>query len=157
MTLTTIEIKQPIGSLVLRTLAMPESTNAAGHIFGGWIMSQVDLAGGILAKEISQSNIVTVCVNSMTFDKPILVGDVVCCYATCLKTGTTSMTIALEVWVKRLQAKGGFIQKHRISEAELVYVAIDELHHPKALPLTAQHFDASIHPISQLNLSSDSA
>ena len=72
------EIQSPRGQLLLRTLAMPADTNANGDIFGGWIMSQLDLAGGILAKEISSGRIVTVSVSSITFKKPVRVGDVVC-------------------------------------------------------------------------------
>ncbi|MCO6523635.1 MAG: acyl-CoA esterase, partial [Candidatus Schmidhempelia sp.] len=87
-----IEKQQPSGELVLRTLAMPANTNAYGHIFGGWIMSQMDLGGAILAKEIAKGRVVTVNVSSITFLKPAMVGDVVCCYARCLKTGRTSLT-----------------------------------------------------------------
>ncbi|MGC3834650.1 hotdog domain-containing protein [Moritella viscosa] len=69
----------PTGSLVLRTLAMPADTNANGDIFGGWIMSQMDIAGGILAKEIAQGRVATISVDGMTFHQPVAVGDVVCC------------------------------------------------------------------------------
>ena len=92
-------ISSPRGQLLLRTLAMPADTNANGDIFGGWIMSQLDLAGGILAKEISGGRIVTVSVSSITFKKPVRVGDVVCCYGKCRKIGRSSMNIDLEVWV----------------------------------------------------------
>ena len=86
----------PKGQLLLRTLSMPADTNANGDIFGGWIMSQLDLAGGILAKEISGGRIVTVSVSSITFKKPVKVGDVVCCYGECVNIGRTSMSINLE-------------------------------------------------------------
>ena len=92
------EMNPPKGQLLLRTLAMPADTNANGDIFGGWIMSQLDLAGGILAKEISSGRIVTVSVSSITFKKPVRVGDVVCCYGECTRIGRTSMSIDLEVW-----------------------------------------------------------
>lgn len=99
-------VNSPKGQLLLRTLAMPADTNANGDIFGGWIMSQLDLAGGILAKEISCGRIVTVSVSSITFKKPVKVGDVVCCYGECTKIGRTSMSINLEVWVKPVKEEG---------------------------------------------------
>lgn len=99
-------VNSPKGQLLLRTLAMPADTNANGDIFGGWIMSQLDLAGGILAKEISCGRIVTVSVSSITFKKPVKVGDVVCCYGECTKIGRTSMSINLEVWVKLTKEEG---------------------------------------------------
>lgn len=93
----------PNGELVLRTLAMPADTNANGDIFGGWLMSQMDIGGAILAKEIALGRVVTVAVNGIKFQKPVAVGDVVCCYARCLKTGKSSITINIEVWVKKSQ------------------------------------------------------
>lgn len=92
----------PHGELVLRTLAMPADTNANGDIFGGWLMSQMDIGGAILAKEIAEGRVVTVRVDGMTFLKPVAVGDVVCCYARCVRTGRSSMTVNVEVWVKKV-------------------------------------------------------
>jgi acyl-CoA thioesterase YciA len=89
----------PKGEMVLRTLAMPADTNANGDIFGGWLMSQMDIGGAIMAKEIAQGRVVTVRVDGMTFLRPVAVGDVVCCYARCVKRG--SITINIEVWVKK--------------------------------------------------------
>ena len=89
----------PKGEMVLRTLAMPADTNANGDIFGGWLMSQMDIGGAIMAKEIAQGRVVTVRVDGMTFLRPVAVGDVVCCYARCVKRGNTSVTINIEVWV----------------------------------------------------------
>jgi acyl-CoA thioesterase YciA len=91
------------GNLLLRTLAMPADTNANGDIFGGWIMSQMDIAGGILAKETAHSRVVTVAVDSIKFLKPVKVGDVICCYGRVLRIGTTSIAIELEVWVKQVR------------------------------------------------------
>lgn len=91
----------PSGELVLRTLAMPADTNANGDIFGGWLMSQMDIGGAIQAKEIAEGRVVTVRVDGMTFLKPVAVGDVVCCYAHCIRTGRSSITINIEVWVKK--------------------------------------------------------
>ena len=93
--------RQSKGVLLLRTLAMPSDTNANGDIFGGWIMSQMDMGGAILAKEIAHGRVVTVAVESMNFIKPIAVGDVVCCYGQCLSVGRSSIKIKVEVWVKK--------------------------------------------------------
>lgn len=117
-------VNSPKGQLLLRTLAMPADTNANGDIFGGWIMSQLDLAGGILAKEISCGRIVTVSVSSITFKKPVKVGDVVCCYGECTKIGRTSMSINLEVWVKPVKEEG-VGERFQVCEATFNYVAID--------------------------------
>ncbi len=95
----------PQGELVLRTLAMPADTNANGDIFGGWLMSQMDIGGAILAKEIAHGRVVTVRVEGMTFLRPVAVGDVVCCYARCVKRGTTSISINIEVWVKKVASE----------------------------------------------------
>ncbi|MDP5253552.1 MULTISPECIES: acyl-CoA thioester hydrolase YciA [unclassified Vibrio] len=122
----------PKGQLLLRTLAMPADTNANGDIFGGWIMSQLDLAGGILAKEISQGRIVTVSVSSITFKKPVKVGDVVCCYGECTKIGRTSMSINLEVWVKPVKSDG-VGQRFQVCEATFNYVAVDSDGKPRVI------------------------
>ncbi|MFV0574100.1 MAG: acyl-CoA thioester hydrolase YciA [Vibrio sp.] len=122
----------PRGSMVLRTLAMPADTNANGDIFGGWIMSQLDLAGAILAKEISNSRVVTVSVSSITFKQPVKVGDVVCCYGECIKIGRTSMSVALEVWVKPVSVHG-VGEKSKVCEATFNYVAIDAEGRPKVV------------------------
>ncbi|MEZ8780698.1 acyl-CoA thioester hydrolase YciA [Vibrio splendidus] len=122
---TSINTKQkPKGQLLLRTLSMPADTNANGDIFGGWIMSQLDLAGAILAQEISGGRIATVSVSSITFKKPVKVGDVVCCYGECVKIGRTSMSIDLEVWVKPIQEDNVNL-RFQVCEANFNYVAID--------------------------------
>ncbi len=120
------ENNQPNGSLILRTLAMPADTNPYGDIFGGWIMSQMDIAGGILARERTCSRTVTVAVESISFIKPVHVGDVVCCYGEVVKIGTTSITIDLEVWVKpAMDCPGDEILKSRVTKAAFTYVAVD--------------------------------
>lgn len=124
-------VNSPKGQLLLRTLAMPADTNANGDIFGGWIMSQLDLAGGILAKEISCGRIVTVSVSSITFKKPVKVGDVVCCYGECTKIGRTSMSINLEVWVKPVKEEG-VGERFQVCEATFNYVAIDANGRPQS-------------------------
>jgi acyl-CoA thioesterase YciA len=117
----------PKGNLILRTLAMPADTNPQGDIFGGWIMSQMDIAGGILARERTCSRIVTVAVESITFIKPVAVGDVVCCYGEVVKIGTTSIKIDLEVWVKpTLDKPADESMKSQVTKAAFTYVAVDK-------------------------------
>ncbi len=124
---------QPTGELVLRTLAMPADTNANGDIFGGWIMSQMDIGGAILAKEIAEGRVVTVAVNGITFLKPVAVGDVVCCYARCIQTGRSSLTIKIEVWVKKVSS-APVGQRYCVTEAIFTYVAVNEESKPRQLP-----------------------
>jgi len=118
---------QPRGEVLLRTLAMPADTNPNGDIFGGWIMSQMDIGGGILAKETAQGRIVTVAVDSIKFIKPVQVGDVVCCYGELVRIGNTSITIRLEVWVNPiLRGNPGGAERFKVTEATFTYVAIDD-------------------------------
>jgi acyl-CoA thioesterase YciA len=117
----------PKGELTIQTLAMPMNTNANGDIFGGWIVSQMDLAMGILAKKISKGRIATVAINSMTFLKPVHVGDVVSCYVELLKLGNTSMTISVEVWATSVSQ----MPSYRVTEGVFVAVAIDEHGKPR--------------------------
>lgn len=148
------ETESPKGQLVLRTLAMPSDTNPHGHIFGGWIMSQMDVGGGILAQEIARGRIVTVNASSITFHKPAMVGDVVCCYARCLKTGTSSITIAIEIWVKKISDSGNSMgQRYCITDAIYTYVSVDK--HNKSRPLAEQfqNFNFETDDISKLALS----
>lgn len=126
------ETQCPQGELVLRTLAMPADTNANGDIFGGWIMSQMDIGGAILAKEIAQGRVVTVRVDGMTFLKPVAVGDVVCCYARCICTGNSSITINVEVWVKKVSSEPIGL-RYLTTEAKFIYVAIDLNGKPRPL------------------------
>ena len=120
----------PDGDLLLRTLAMPADTNANGDIFGGWIMSQMDIGGGILAKEIATGRIVTVAVEAMTFHHPVKVGQVVCCYEKCTRIGRTSMTIKLEVWVRPVLSDSKD-DRYRVTDGIFTFVAIDENGKPR--------------------------
>jgi acyl-CoA thioesterase YciA len=105
---------------------MPADTNPNGDVFGGWIMSQMDIAGGILAKETARSRMVTVAVDSFKFLRPVAVGDVVCCYGRVLRIGTTSIAIELEVWVKQvLRETEKEWPRFKVTEALFTYVAID--------------------------------
>ncbi|MCL9682926.1 acyl-CoA thioesterase [Legionella maioricensis] len=120
-------IRVPKGELTIQTLAMPVSTNANGDIFGGWIVSQMDLAAGVLAKRLSQGRVATVAINSMTFLKPVHVGDVVSCHVELIKQGNTSMTIGVEVWaLPATQA-----ERYQVTEGVFVFVAIDENRKPR--------------------------
>lgn len=119
----------PEGVLAIQTLAMPSDTNANGDIFGGWLVSQMDLAGGIVAKQRAQSRVVTVSIHQMIFNKPVQVGDVISCYAHIEKIGRTSMTIKITVY-KRQAHGDAFTQ---VTEGIFTYVAIDEM--GKAIPV----------------------
>ena len=123
----------PSGELVLRTMAMPADTNANGDIFGGWLMAQMDMGGAILAKEIAKGRVVTVRVDGMTFLKPVAVGDVVCCYAECVKSGTSSITINVEVWVKKVSSEP-IGQRYKATGAIFIYVAVDTEGKPRPIP-----------------------
>ncbi len=92
---------EPQGELVIRTIAMPADTNPSGDIFGGWLMSQMDLGAAIYARNLSRSRVTTVAVDGMAFLNPVSVGDIVNCHASLLKVGHSSMKIAVEAWVQR--------------------------------------------------------
>lgn len=111
---------KPKGELVIRTIAMPADTNPSGDIFGGWIMSQMDLGSGILAQKTAKSRVVTVAMDGMTFLQPVYVGDRVACFAHVEKIGRTSMRIPVEVWVERYESG----EQVRVTEAIFTYVAI---------------------------------
>ncbi|ARU94131.1 acyl-CoA thioester hydrolase YciA [Tatumella citrea] len=128
----TESLRQPQGEMVLRTLAMPADTNANGDIFGGWLMSQMDMGGAILAKEIANGRVVTVRVDGMTFLKPVAIGDVVSCHARCIRTGTSSITINVEVWIKKVSSEP-IGQTYCTTEAVFIYVAVDDHGKSRAL------------------------
>src|SRR5665647_3704816 len=93
--------EEPVGDLCTRTLAMPADTNQNGDIFGGWLLSQMDIGGGIFASKIAKSRTVTVAIDAMNFRKPVFVGDVVSVHANLVRVGKTSVTVHLEAWVLR--------------------------------------------------------
>ena len=130
----TTEVQDPKGKLLLRTLAMPADTNANGDIFGGWIMSQMDIAGGIFAKEIAQGRTVTIAVDSIKFLKPVKVGDVVCCYGSIVRLGNTSVTLDLEVWVRPVLREEQNESHFLVTEACFTYVAIDSEGKKRSIP-----------------------
>ena len=119
--------EEPQGELLLRTMPLPADTSFNGDIFGGWIMSQMDIAGSILAKEVTRTRTATVAVESMKFIKPVKVGDVVCCYGRVVRIGNTSVTIMLEVWVKPiLRTTEDRFTLFKVTEAAFTYVSISE-------------------------------
>jgi len=121
---------EPQGSPAIRTLAMPGDTNPNGDIFGGWVMAQMDLAGGITAGWRAQGRVATVAVEGMAFLKPVKVGDVVCVYTDILREGTTSMTIRVELWALRKST----LKREKVTEGNFTFVAIGEDGHKRALP-----------------------
>ena len=125
---------KPQGELLLRTVAMPRATNPNQDIFGGWIMSQMDLGGGILAAEIAQGRIVTVAVQEMNFIRPVKVGNVVCCYGRCVSVGNTSLQLKIEVWVKTLMNDHLIEDRQLVTEAVFTYVAIDSEGNKRPIP-----------------------
>ena len=117
---------QPQGELVIRTIAMPADTNANGDIFGGWLLSQMDLGGAIYARNLSRSRVTTVAIDAMVFITPVYVGDIVSCHATLVKVGQTSIRIEVEAWAQR--AKGG--EHVRVTHGTFTYVAINDAGRP---------------------------
>lgn len=120
----------PQGDLALQTVAMPRDTNANGDIFGGWLLSQMDLAGGIAAGDVAEGRVATVAIDGMAFLTPVHVGAVVRCYTDVLEIGRSSIRIMVEVWID---------SKHdgepiKVTEGEFVFVAIDENGRTRAVP-----------------------
>lgn len=120
----------PSGQLVLQTLSMPADTNPYGDIFGGWLMTQMDLGGAILAQEVAQGRVTTVAVSGMSFLRPVPVGATVSCYATPLEVGRTSIRTLIEVWIK-VPGNGKLA---KVTEGEFVYVAIDDNGRTRPVP-----------------------
>src|SRR6201996_5858909 len=121
---------QPRGELSLRTVAMPADTNPAGDIFGGWIMSLMDLAAGVAAGTRAKGRVATAAVANLNFLQPVKVGDVGCVYTEITKTGRTSITVGVEAFVLRRNLG----ERVRVTAAEFVLVAVDEQGTPRVLP-----------------------
>ena len=120
---------EPRGDLTVRTIAMPADTNANGDIFGGWVMSQMDQAGGIAGVERAQGRVVTVAVDAMHFIRPVRVGDVLCVYTRVERIGRTSMTIKVEAWARRFRTQ----TREKVTDATFTFVAIDEEGRPRPI------------------------
>ena len=124
--------EHPHGEMQTRTLAMPADANPSGDIFGGWVLAQMDIAGGIAAAQIARGRVATVAVTAMTFHLPVFVGDVLCVYASEPRIGRTSITLHLEAWALRRQSG----QRVRVTQGEFVFVALDEDGQPR--PVNAE-------------------
>src|ERR1700744_4175039 len=112
----------PRAEPALRAIAMPADANPQGDIFGGWLLSQMDLAGGAVAGRRAKGRTVTVAITAMTFHRPVFIGDEVTCYGQIVKTGKTSVTIKMESWVRR----GIGSEQIEVTEGVFTYVAVDE-------------------------------
>jgi acyl-CoA thioesterase YciA len=113
---------EPTGDLTIRQLAMPADTNANGDVFGGWLLGQMDLGGGIFASKMARSRTVTVAIDAMNFRKAVFVGDVVSVHATLVRIGKTSITVHLEAWVLRRNESHSIL----VTDGNFTYVSIDE-------------------------------
>ena len=120
----------PKGELTLRTLAMPRDANTNGDIFGGWVLSQMDMAAGIVAGARAHGRVATVAIDAMKFIRPVKVGDVLCIYVTLARVGRTSMAMEIEAWVLR----GRQDVREKVTEALFTFVAIDEAGQPRVVP-----------------------
>jgi len=124
--------------MVIRTQAMPKDANPNGDIFGGWVMCQMDIGGGLLAMEVARGRVVTVTVDKMAFVRPVQVGDTICVYGSVIRIGNSSMDIKLEVWskdpIEEFEA-----QRHLVTEAVFRYVAIDIDRRPRRIPDNPQY------------------
>ncbi|MCX7115178.1 MAG: acyl-CoA thioesterase [Gammaproteobacteria bacterium] len=121
----------PQGEVMIQTLAMPRDTNPNGDVFGGWLVSQMDLAAGVMAKKLTAGRVVTVAIHSMSFLRPVHVGDIVICHVKLEKQGVTSLTLAVEVWVEQ----PGYLEKYRVTHGTFVFVAVDDAGKPRKIGL----------------------
>nr|WP_202921997.1 acyl-CoA thioesterase [Campylobacter sp. MIT 19-121] len=112
-----------MGEAKLKIVAMPSDTNPAGNIFGGWIMSQIDLAGTVAARELAPERTVTISMDRVVFKQPVYVGDIVCCYAKVIKAGNTSITVEVEVIADRVSEEG-FTMCVPVTSAIVTYVSV---------------------------------
>jgi acyl-CoA thioesterase YciA len=125
-----IDDGEPHGDLTVRTMAMPADTNANGDIFGGWVLSQMDQAGGIAGVERAQGRVVTIAVDALTFIRPVKVGDVLCVYTRVEHVGRTSMKIHIEAWARRFRTN----VREKVTVATFTFVAIDDEGRPRPVP-----------------------
>ncbi|WP_026622129.1 acyl-CoA thioesterase YciA [Ensifer sp. WSM1721] len=123
-------VTKPNGELTLRTLAMPGDANAAGDIFGGWVMAQMDLSCGIRAAERARGRVVTAAVKEMAFALPVKIGDTLCIYTDIVKVGRTSMTLKVEAWAQRYLSH----VMEKVTDAVFVMVALDSTGKPTPVP-----------------------
>jgi acyl-CoA thioesterase YciA len=124
----------PADEPVIRTIAMPADTNAEGDIFGGWLLSQMDLAGASVAFRLAQGRCATVAIDGMTFLSPVFVGDEVSLFARAVSTGRTSVTVFVEAWRRRRGAE----EANRVTQGTFIFVAIDSERRSRPLPDSAR-------------------
>ena len=120
--------QQKKGDLTIRVLAMPADSNPSGDVFGGWLLSQMDIAGGVFCRKIAKGRVVTVAIDSTTFKLPVFVGDTLCCYVHLIKKGRTSITVGIEAWVNREFGEEG--SSIKVTEGQYTYVKVDENRNP---------------------------
>ena len=120
---------EPCGDLCIRALAMPANTNQNGDVFGGWLLSQMDLGGGVFASKTAKLRTVTVAIDAMYFRKPVFVGDLVSVHASLVRVGKTSITVHLEAWVMRRKEMHSIL----VTDGNFTYVAIDDQGHPQVI------------------------
>ena len=121
----------PNGELTVRLVARPMDTNPAGDVFGGWILSQMDIAGGVFCRKIAKGRVVTIAIDKTTFKNPVFIGDTVSVYVNLLKQGRTSMTVHIETWVNRMYEAETHIL---VTRGDFVYVSIDENRNSRPIP-----------------------
>lgn len=120
----------PPGQPATRVTTMPADANPYGDIFGGWLLAQMDMAAGLAAARHARGRAVTIAMDGMVFHRPVFVGDEVSVYATVVKVGSTSMTIAVEAWRRARHSE----EHYKVTEAKFVFVAIDEARRPRKVP-----------------------
>ena len=122
--------ERPRGELTVRVIAMPADTNANGDIFGGWVLSQMDAAGGIRGVERARGRVVTIKVDTLIFIRPVQVGDVLCVYTDVETIGRTSMKIHIEAWAQRFRT----VDSVKVTDATFTFVAVDDDGKPRVIP-----------------------
>jgi acyl-CoA thioesterase YciA len=123
-------LERPNGTLTIKVIAMPADTNANGDIFGGWVLSQMDAAGGIAGVDRARGRVVTIKVDTMTFIRPVRVGDVLSVFTEVVTVGRSSMKIHLEAWVNRFITNA----LEKVTDAVFTFVAVDEAGRPRPIP-----------------------
>jgi acyl-CoA thioesterase YciA len=131
MTEPPARLRLPDDDPVLRVMPMPADANVHGDVFGGWIMAQVDIAGAVPAARRANGRVATIAVTSFLFKNPVFVGDLLSFYGRIVKTGTTSVTVDVEVYAERMRLRTSVV---KVTEATLVYVATGPDRRPRALP-----------------------
>ncbi|SMF24301.1 acyl-CoA thioesterase YciA [Tistlia consotensis] len=120
----------PAEEPALRTLAMPADANPNGDVFGGWVLAQMDLAGAVPASALARGRIATVAVEALRFHKPVMIGDLVSCYARIERVGTTSIAVRIQTWARRRFGD----ENVKVTEGIFVYVSIDDSGRPRPVP-----------------------